>query len=110
MWACGNDRSARGSRALGQSAADLLFESCSFDAFQQEQPIGKIWIHQHVQVGELYEKRRVPDPGDRHLAGLQFWEYWLFVFPSAMRQQGFPDQFAEKSAWVKVTRGRQFLQ
>ena len=44
------------------------FQAGTFDAFQEEQPVRKIRINQHVQVRELDQKRRVTDPGDGDLA------------------------------------------
>ena len=39
-----------------------------FDAFQQKKPIGEVRINQDVQISELDQKRRVPNPGNSDLA------------------------------------------
>ena len=44
----------------------------AFDPLQQEKPVGKIGIDQNIQVSELDQKRRMANPGDRHLAGNEF--------------------------------------
>ena len=41
----------------------LNFHPGPANAFEKKQPIGKIGIDQDIQVGELSEKRRVPNPG-----------------------------------------------
>ena len=43
-------------------------QTAAFDSFQQEKPIGEIWIHQHVQVVELKQEGGVTNPRDRDLA------------------------------------------
>ena len=44
----------------------------ALEPLQQKKPVGKIRVHQHIQVRELDEKRRVADPGDGDLPAFQF--------------------------------------
>ena len=88
--------------------ADL--QAGALDAFQQKQPVREIRIHQHVQVGELDQKRRVADPGDRHLAGFQLGKYRSLVLAGATGEQRLPDHFVKERARLKCPRGRQFLE
>ena len=46
----------------------LDFQTGALDAFEEEKPVRKVRIDQHVQVGELNQKRSVTDPGDGDLA------------------------------------------
>ena len=44
------------------------FQTGTFDALQEEQPVREVGIHELVQVGELDEKRGVANPRHRDLA------------------------------------------
>ena len=80
-------------------------DSRPFDALKQEQPVGKIGIDQYVQITELNQKRGVSDPGDRHLALVQFGENGFFVLSFAPGQQRFPNHFVEESARIESPGG-----
>src|SRR6266566_10107540 len=81
-------------------------DSRPFDALEQEQPVGEIGIDQNVQITELNQKRGVTDPGDRHLAVVQFGEIRFFVLSFAPGEQRFPNHFVEESARIKSLGGR----
>ncbi len=48
----------------------------ALEPLQEEQPVRKVRVHQHVQVVELDEKRRVADPRHGHLAVPEPGEKW----------------------------------
>ena len=85
-------------------------QSGSFDALQEEQPVGKVRIDQHVQIRELDQKRRMPDPGDGDLAVIQFGKGRAFMLAGAAGQEGFPDHFLKKSTRIEMLRGSQVLE
>ena len=72
------------------------------DSFEQEEPVGEVGINQHVQIGELDEKRGVADPGDGHLAEGQFGKGRALGLAGAPGQQRLPDHLAKESARVEV--------
>src|SRR5437899_6582742 len=80
-------------------------DSRPFDALEQEQPVGEIGIDQYVQITELDQKRGVADPGDSHLAVVQFGEIRFLVLSFAPGEQRFPDHFVEKSARIESPGG-----
>lgn len=88
--------------------ADLY--TCAFDAFQKEEPVRKIWIDENVEIVELNEERRVPDPGDGHLAGFESGKLRTFVLAFAPGQQRFPDHFVEKCARLEGARRSEFFE
>ena len=81
-------------------------DSRPFDALEQEQPVGEIGIDQYVQITELNQKRSVSDPGDRHLAGIQFGEIRFFLLSLAPGEQRFPNHFVKESSRIKSLGGR----
>ena len=46
----------------------LDFHAGALDAFEEEQPVGKVWIDEDVEISELNQKRGVADPGDSDFA------------------------------------------
>ena len=78
----------------------------AFDALEQEQPIGKIRVNQHVQIRELHQERGVPDPSQGHLAPFQLGEHRPAMLPNAPRQERFPNHFVEKRPRVEMPGGR----
>jgi len=81
------------------------FETGTLDPLQQEKPVRKIRIDQHIQVVELHQKRSMANPGDGHLAGAQFGEDRFVVLSGTRREQGFPDHFAKKRARIECPGG-----
>ena len=44
----------------------LYFKTGALDALQQKEPVRKIRVNQHIEIGELNEKGGMPDPGNGH--------------------------------------------
>ena len=88
----------------------LDFQAGALDALQQKQPVRKIRVNQHVQVRELDQKRRVADPGNRHLAAVEFGEDRSPRLAHPRREQCFPDQLPEKRARIEMLGRRQILE
>ena len=80
-----------------------------FETFQQEQPIGKIRINQHVEVRELHEKRRMADPGQSDLPITELGKNRFAGLPHASGQQGLPDHLAKEGAGIEMLGWRQIF-
>ena len=74
----------------------------AFDAFEQEKPVGKVWIYQDIQVIKLDEKRRVANPGYGHLAVSEPGENRTAGRTRARREPGLPDQLLKKSSRIEM--------
>jgi len=77
----------------------------AFDAFEKEQPVGEVRIDQDVEIGELDEKGGVANPGDCYLTFAQFGKGRLAMLPGAPGEQGFPNHFPKKGAWIEMFGG-----
>ena len=82
----------------------------AFDSFQEEKPIGKVRIDQHIEIRELDQKGSVTDPGNGDLATGEFGKSRLAMLTSATGQQGFPDHFPEECPRVKMLGGRKVFE
>lgn len=82
----------------------------ALDAFEQEQPVGKVRVHQNIQVVELDEKRCVTDPGDGNLAMPEPGKHRAAGSPRARRQPSLPDEFLKKRARIEMFGRRQILE
>ena len=80
----------------------LNSQAATFDAFQQEQPVGEVRVDQDIKVGELDEERRVPDPGEGDLALGEFGKFGAAMLSGATGEQGFPDHLMKKRAWIEM--------
>jgi hypothetical protein len=88
----------------------LDFQAGTFDAFEQEQPVGKIGVDEDVEIGELNEEGRVTDPGDRHFAVFQFWKNGPAMLAGAPREQRLPDHLMKKRARIEMFGGREVFE
>jgi len=82
----------------------------ALEPLQQEKPVREIRVHQHVQVRELDEKRRVADPGDGDLLAFQLGKNRWPRLARALGEPAFPDQLPKKRARVEVLCRRQILE
>ena len=71
------------------------------DALEQKQPIGKVRIHQDIQIVELNEKRGMSNPGERNVTAFQLGEDRSPLLAGAFGQPGFPNHLIEKSARIE---------
>src|SRR6267154_771660 len=69
-------------------------EAGTFDALEEEEPVGEIGVNEDVQVGELDEERGVADPGEGDLTVVELGKLGLFVLAGARGEKGLPDHFA----------------
>ena len=85
-------------------------EPGTFDSFEQEEPVGEVGINENVEVGELDEERRVPNPRDGHLAKGQFGKSRTLGLAGAARQQRPPDHLPKELAGLEMPRRGKILE
>ena len=88
----------------------LDLEAGPLDPFDEEQPVGKVGVNQDVEIRDLHEKRRVTNPGQRHLAIQKIGKTRSAMLPVPFGDESFPDHFMEKRAWIEMIAGSQFLE
>lgn len=64
----------------------IQFQPRTLDPLQQEEPVRKVRIDQDIQIVELNEKRRMPNPRQGHLPGRQPGKLRTTMLPDASGQ------------------------
>src|SRR5262249_9955134 len=82
----------------------------ALDSFQQKNPVREVGINQNVQIIKLSKKRSMPNPGERDLAVIKCWKFWLATFARALCQQGLPNHLAKERSWIEMVTWSQFLE
>src|ERR1700733_16139507 len=82
----------------------LDFHTGSLEPFQQEKPVRKIRVDEHVEIVELDEERSVADPGDGHFTVLKLRKNRASMLAMAWSEPGFEHEFMKKRAWIEMFR------
>ncbi|MDB6016623.1 MAG: hypothetical protein JWR19_1112 [Pedosphaera sp.] len=88
----------------------LDFKAGTFDAFEEEKPVGEIGVDEDVEVGELDEEGGVANPGEGDFAFGEFGELGALVLAGARGQESLPDHFMKKSAGIEGFGGGEVLE
>ena len=75
----------------------------AFDAFEQEEPVGKVRINQNIQIRELHQKGGVPDPGYGNLPMAQLGKGRLPMLAGASSQQRLPNHLPKERARIEMS-------
>ena len=82
----------------------------ALDPFQEEQPVGEVGVYQNVEIVELDEEARVPDPGDGYFTVRELWEVGFPMRSGPGSHQGLPHHLVEKAARTEVLTWRELLE
>jgi len=88
----------------------LHTQAGTLEPLEQEQPVREVRVHQHIQVIELDEERRMADPSQRHLTMPQARKNRRLMRAGALGEPAFPDHLLKKRARIEVFRRRQILE
>jgi len=88
----------------------LNLEAGAPEAFEQEQPVREVGVHQDIEVVELDEKRRMTDPGDRDLSVFELGELGLLGGARTPGDQGLPNHLMEEGPGAEMIAWREFAE